>query len=121
MIFCIGCSNTKTQTKNSNETVTSVQVKTQVTTQVNIPSTIYISSISNSSRAIHYSITKNGDVSKDALAFDNNCKYYNDLDQEISFNEFATIIQASNKQSNTVKCNITIYNNKLVSEAHLTE
>lgn len=131
MIFCIGCDSTKTQNTNSNEMVTSSKITTQAatqitiqaTTQVNIPSTIYISEISNSARSIHYSLTKDFEISKDALAFDNDCKYYNNLNQQISFKEFATIIQASNKLSNTVKCNIITKsnNNKLIVEAYIAE
>lgn len=125
LAFGVGCDNNKTQNSISNETRASAQVttkaETQATIQADIPPTIYISSISNSSRTIHYSLTIDFLISKDALAIDSSCRFYNNLDQEISFTEFSTIVQASNKQYVTVKCNIKINSNNNIIEAHITQ
>lgn len=139
IMVCAGCGDKKARDINSNEIVKNeqsttqaaklnetqkqTQKETQMETKAGIPPVIYISAISNSARTVHYSLTKDFVISDDALAFDNDCKFYNNLEQQVSFIEFANKISESNKQSKTVKCKMVTKddNYRVIKEAYILE
>ena len=83
---------------------------------------IYVADVSASLRAIdRYSLSIDGDIDQKTYAFDNDCRFYGADNSEISFNEFAALINKEYSSNDKMtKCRI-VSNDKLVVEAYIVE